>query len=385
MFKGGKITKPEETMKYPFFYAVLLFCASLFPATHVFWYEAQTNAYNLQQCDDKGGGKTFGPCISAGAIVHQGITATGTVAQHSGNSEAGSFNFGSGLDDAQGRCAFFWSSDLSAATGTVTAAKIRGEYKDGFSGNAMCNAGPISIRCGVADFQGNIDLWGSPELVAETATWQDFLNPMSSTMGYDLSNPTLGAEEIISVTAPVARTDASEPSVLDGEFFEVDVTEQVNFILANAGQHAIVLLVAPGQGSTGKIGSLAAEDGVRPNGADNPWSQDGNTLHCVVESADLEIAVETKPGSALKGAFLLAQNSPNPFKGTTAISYDTGNDHLAGTIEVFTLNGKRICSETVRGQGGIKFKGGNLGSGVYYYTLTAGGRTLARKMIIAGF
>jgi len=372
-------------MKYLFFYAVLLFCASLFPATHVFWYKAQTNAYNLQQCDDKGGGKTFGPCISAGAIVHQGITATGTVAQHSGSSEAGSFNFGSGLDDAQGRCAYFWSSDLSAATGTATAAKIRGEYKDGFSGNAMCNAGPIAIRCGVADFQGNIGIWGSPELVSETATWQDFLNPIGSTMGYDLSNPTLGAEEVINVTAPIARTDAAEPSVLDGEFFEVDVTDQVNFILANAGQHAIVLLVAPGQGSTGKIGSLAAEDGIRPNGADNPWSQDGNTLHCMVESDNLEVAVEQKPGSALKDAFLLARNSPNPFNRCTIISYRTGEESLPGTIRIFDLRGRLIRSESVRGEGKLRFEGGNLSSGVYFYTLTAGGRTLARKMIIAGF
>jgi hypothetical protein len=353
---------------------VLSFCIIGFSATHVFWYKATTSAYSITDCEP-------GPCLDAASVIHEGMSATGTVAQHSGSSESGSFNFGSWLYDQQGRCAFYWSLDLSNATGTATAAKLRGEYKDGFAGNSMCNPGPISIRYGVADFQGNLDTWGGPDYVPETADWQDFLNPLSSSMGYDFMTPTLGAEETINVTAPESRGAEFNASVLDGQFFEVDVTEQVNHILTNQGSHAIVLLVAPNQGSTGKIGALASEDGVRPNGSDNPWSQDGNSMHLVVESSDLAMGAENSVMVMHQSTVYLGQNTPNPFKTSTAIAYNTGR-HRRGKVKIYSPEGRLVYSEAIQGQGTIQWRSRDRSCGIYLCRLSAGRYTVTRKMIL---
>ena len=264
--------------------AVLMLVGAGFAATHVMWYKATTNAYNLQASNP-------GPGLAAGVTVHESIIASGGVAQHSGAAST-ALVFGSGLDDAQGRCAFFWSLDLDNATGTATSAKIRAEYRDGWCGNALCNSGTINIRAGVADFQGNCDTWGGPEYVPETADWQDFLNPISSSMGYDFMTPTLQSEEVINYTAAAGRPDDFSPSVLDGQFFDVDVTDQVNWILQNSGHYAIMLLVPVGEGNTGKVNSYSEENGPGiPVGcdSDNPWTQDGNTCHLVIESDDLVV------------------------------------------------------------------------------------------------
>lgn len=250
---------------------------------HLFWYHAQANGYNLAESNP-------GPGIGTNIIFHEGIIMSASVAEYTGNSTEGFF-LGSGLDDLQGRCGVVWSRDLCKMNGSATRAVLKGEFRDGWSGNAFCNAGPITIRCGVVDFQENISVWGADSFVSETATWQDFLNPLVSTMGYDMSNPTLQAEEIILFEAPAGRLSEADPSVLDGQFIEIDITDQVNWILQHtgpnkgsySGQYAIVFLVAPGQGSTGKFNLYAAENlpGVG-SGSDNPWTNDGNTIHLLV-------------------------------------------------------------------------------------------------------
>jgi hypothetical protein len=258
---------------------VLLVFTISYPAPHVFWYKATTNGYALTQCNP-------GPCLDAAATVHEGIIATGCVAQHSGSQDS-RIAFGSGLDDQQGRCSFIWSNDLNNATGAAASALFRAEYQDGWCGNALCNAGPINIRCGVVDFQGNLDTWGGADYVPETADWQDFLNPLSSSMGFDFMTPTLQSEEVISFTAPAGKQDEFSPSVLDGQFVEVDITDQVNWILQNSGNYAIVFLVPPNEGNTGKVSAYAYEDspGVQLVycGGDNPWTKDGNTAHIEID------------------------------------------------------------------------------------------------------
>jgi hypothetical protein len=246
---------------------------------HVFWYKARTNDYPITQSNP-------GPGIPGRSIVYEGKIATGGVAQHSGAAST-SIAFGSGSDDAQGRCAFIWSLDLNNMTGRAVTAKVRAEYRDGWCGGALCEPGPINVRCGVADFQGNVDTWGGPQTVPETADWQDFLNPISSSMGYDFMTPTLQAEEIISITAPAGRPDDFSPSILDGQFFEIDVTDQVNWILSHDGQYAIMILVPVGEGNTGKISSYSEENcpgaSTLECPSDEPWTTDGNTAHIIVE------------------------------------------------------------------------------------------------------
>ena len=361
--------------------AVLAFVAVSYGATHVFWYKATDRGYNLQS--------NPGPNLPAGATVHQGIIMSAGVAQHSGAATDGFF-CGSGLDDAQGRCGVVWSADLCAMQGTCTSAKFRAEFRDGWSGNGFCNIGPINIRCGVADFKGNVDIWGSPELVAETATWQDFLNPLGSTMGYDMTNPTMEQEEVINFTAPAARPSESDPSILDKQFVEIDITDQVSWILSHTGanqgaytgQYAIPFLVTPGMGSTGKINCYADEavsGSQTAMGSDAPWTTDGNTVHLLVEGTLEPIAVEHGVKASLS-TMSLSQNVPNPFTVSSAIAYNTGKDN--GMLKIYAPSGKVVFSQEVTGSGSLNWNSGNLASGIYVYRLTVGSKVLSKRMIL---
>jgi hypothetical protein len=364
--------------KFSIVFSIFVLYAICFSETHVFWYKVTTNNYPVTDCNP-------GPCFDGTETFHEGMIATGTVAQHSGSSEA-SLVFGSGADDQQGRCGFIWSYDLNKATGAVTSAKVRAEYRDGWSSASLLNPGPIKIRCGVSDFQGNIDTWGSPEGVPETADWQDFLNPLSSSMGYDFMTPTLQAEEIISYTAVAGRTGEFESSVRDGQFFEVDITEQVNWILENEGQYAVVLLVPPNEGNTGKVNSYSMEDcpGAEtiPCPSDNPWTADGNTANLVLESSDLKIAVEEKEILYVLNTASLSLNGPNPFKRATTIQYNTGG-FGKGKLQIYDIRGKRVFSKSVNGSDALTWNAFNLTPGIYVCCLKAGKERISRQMILA--
>jgi hypothetical protein len=353
--------------------AVLAYAWAVSAATYVFWYNAITKNYSLTDCNP-------GPCLDAGDTVFERMIATGTVAQHSGTSEP-SIVFGSGLDDQQGRCGFFWSWDLDNCTGSVSAAHIRAEYRDGWCGSALVNSGPINIRCGVVNFQGNLDTWGGPEFVPETADWQDFLNPLSSSMGFDFITPTLQAEEVIAYTAEAGRPTEFDGSVLDGKFFEVDVADQVNWILENSGTYAIVLLVPPNEDNTGKVNSYSDESGAGALGScpsDAPWTTDGNTVHLKLVSDNLNI--EESPYFNVRTGLSL-NNSPNPFTQTTTITYNTGN-YGDGVLRIYSPAGQMVQAQEVNSAGRISWNSRDLAMGIYMIRLTAGNKVLSRRMIL---
>jgi hypothetical protein len=345
--------------------------------THIFWYKAQTNSYSITDCFDD---STKGPCLPENAIIHEGMIQTGGVVACS--CPCDKLNFGSGLDDQQGRCAFFWSRDLSDLAGSINSAKIRAEYMDGWQGNAFCNEGPINIRCGVVDFQGNIDTWGGVEYVPERGCWQDFLNPLSSSMGFDFMTPTLASEEVILFNALPGRPAESEPSVLDGRFFEIDVTDQVRWILENQGPYAIVLLVPPNEGNTGKVAGYADESCSKSFdvGSDSPWTSDGNTAHMVV-NGDLEpVSIEKEPEMAFKTP-IIGSPSPNPFNPATIIPFNTGKTENT-ILQIFNISGKLVFSKHLKGRGFVKWHAGGLPSGLYLLRAKAGHQTCTKRLIL---
>ena len=85
-------------------------------------------------------------------------------------------------------------------------------------------------------------------------------------------------------------------------------------------------------------------------------------------------------------SFFVAQNSPNPFRGSTEIVYQTKE---TGDIlfDVYDLLGKKVYSEIYQstfGQNIITFNSGNTPAGVYMYTLSQGDQVITKKMNIAG-
>ena len=83
--------------------------------------------------------------------------------------------------------------------------------------------------------------------------------------------------------------------------------------------------------------------------------------------------------------FTLQQNYPNPFNSMTRIQYSLPEEsHVQ--IKVFDLRGHEIgllVDERQRAAlHAINFAAGQLPSGVYFYTLRAGGFSATKKMVL---
>ena len=77
-------------------------------------------------------------------------------------------------------------------------------------------------------------------------------------------------------------------------------------------------------------------------------------------------------------------NYPNPFDNTTTIAV-TLTESKAVSIKVYNAMGALISTKNIEGnvgQNSVTFDGGQLSSGVYYYTVTAGNEQATKKMVI---
>lgn len=83
--------------------------------------------------------------------------------------------------------------------------------------------------------------------------------------------------------------------------------------------------------------------------------------------------------------FSLYQNYPNPFNPTSTIKYKLPED-LKVQIKVFDVLGKEVSAlvneEKPAGSHEVKFNGGNLASGIYFYRIQAGSFINTKKMIL---
>lgn len=85
-----------------------------------------------------------------------------------------------------------------------------------------------------------------------------------------------------------------------------------------------------------------------------------------------------------KAGFELYQNSPNPFKQTTTISFNLPNA-MSAHLTITDVTGKTIKSWSVQGSKGlntVEFNQNNLPSGVLYYSVQAGDFVATKKMIV---
>ncbi len=83
--------------------------------------------------------------------------------------------------------------------------------------------------------------------------------------------------------------------------------------------------------------------------------------------------------------FGLAQNYPNPFNPTTTIQFELPQASQV-KLEVFNLRGQRMATlinePKSAGTYFVDFDGGNLASGLYFYTLSAGNIKVVNKMLL---
>ncbi|OGJ88348.1 MAG: hypothetical protein A2268_05565 [Candidatus Raymondbacteria bacterium RifOxyA12_full_50_37] len=351
---------------------------------HVFWYKALLSGYALAENNP-------GPGIPSDAIVHEGMIVSATYSNGHGY-DLPHFVVGSATGDWQAWSAAIWSKDLndSAMTGRVDSAFAVGEVRDGWTEDSYNNTGPIHIKCGVVDVSFGISMWGRNE-IPENTEWKDI---SFGTLNYTL--PTIpGTDTMLSVDGLNGRLSVNMPSSLDGQFLRLTITKQVNYILANSGEFAIVFLVPSNQGSTGKFNLYADEDRnftyektlINVNGSDNPWTEDGNTVH-VVAYGDLTngVAVQKKVPGANEDIHL--NIAPNPFNPSTTISLE--NVRKGGNIRnvifrIYDIKGMCVHAFDTplsKVADGFLWKAANLPGGVYVICTHVGNKTLSKRVFL---
>ncbi|HEY3372513.1 MAG TPA: SdrD B-like domain-containing protein [Prolixibacteraceae bacterium] len=113
----------------------------------------------------------------------------------------------------------------------------------------------------------------------------------------------------------------------------------------------------------------------------------GNELGrgCLQQSVELTTFVI---GDLLQQGFKLAQNHPNPFSTTTTIGYEIPKAAIV-QIRIYDMLGKQISllvnEQKSAGKHEIVVDRKGLVSGIYYYSITSGGLSQTRKMILITF
>ena len=119
-----------------------------------------------------------------------------------------------------------------------------------------------------------------------------------------------------------------------------------------------------------------------------PYSQGNASYHPARNTFLFELEFEsfaTSVHELSNSFFALSQNSPNPFNGTTEISY---NLQTAGNVSfrVMDITGKvvenRAAERVSAGKHNITVDASNYNSGIYFYTLTVDGESLTKKMLV---
>ncbi|MEW5842350.1 MAG: T9SS type A sorting domain-containing protein [Bacteroidota bacterium] len=100
--------------------------------------------------------------------------------------------------------------------------------------------------------------------------------------------------------------------------------------------------------------------------------------------AEIITSVE-KHSTDLPTHFGLKQNYPNPFNPTTTISYQLPSNSFV-TIKVYDILGKEVAAlvngNESAGTHNVNFDASKLTSGVYIYTINAGGFVQSKKMLL---
>ncbi|MBL8025276.1 MAG: T9SS type A sorting domain-containing protein [Fibrobacteres bacterium] len=346
---------------------------------HVFWYKCIDNNYNLAD--------QTGPNIGGEIVKHQGKVLSATIRGSAGNQDP-TITLGNGLDNAQARSFVIWYKDLCdfklTEGATLKSAKFRGEYRDLWTGSAFQSAGPVKPRVGVVNMNGHFSaLRVTPEDLPDDAVWADPLNPLSGSMGFEMSDESFMAEEHKSFNTP-SGANGSGLRPLEGIFFEMDITVQTRYILDNHGQLGIAAVVTAGDGSTGKCNLYAYEKFVPNIFSTNPWTKDGNTAHLVLEIENGTLIPKEQNSSEklhIRTNELKLSSYPNPFNAATQIIYNCGKAN-SGMLKIYSIDGKVALRQEVRGTGVFFYKATNLSNGVYLCLLSTEDGELSKRLFL---
>jgi hypothetical protein len=110
-----------------------------------------------------------------------------------------------------------------------------------------------------------------------------------------------------------------------------------------------------------------------------PYSLEHHLISWKVTSGNVGIA------EAPENGITLGQNQPNPANGNTVISYSI-NEQSNVELKVYDMTGKLVMNvnegKKSAGKHAVTINTNTLPNGIYYYSITVGGKTLTRKMVV---
>jgi hypothetical protein len=181
---------------------------------------------------------------------------------------------------------------------------------------------------------------------------------------------------------------AAKLSVANGSPAVQHVTDSIAAADALIGGNLIPMKVKPNTALGKKMISLATffanyNNGVFTQGCSAPANITGEQL-----IADNELIAGNEIAQ-IPGGFVLEQNHPNPFHGSTIISYGlpaNGNSTYHVSLKIYDITGREIktlvTDEEKAGWKTINFNAGNLAAGVYMYRFSVNQFSEMKKMII---
>ncbi|MBN2018246.1 MAG: T9SS type A sorting domain-containing protein [Candidatus Cloacimonetes bacterium] len=99
-----------------------------------------------------------------------------------------------------------------------------------------------------------------------------------------------------------------------------------------------------------------------------------------VEDIIISVSVDPTPGNSYS-----IQNVPNPFNGSTTISFSLPH-HITGTIDIYNIHGQLVRSLAPEDQSatwnGLDENGKTVANGIYFYTVSTSKDTYTKKMIL---
>ena len=154
------------------------------------------------------------------------------------------------------------------------------------------------------------------------------------------------------------------------------------FKTTNAGATWTRQLVSNNNSGTGLLGIYFLD-------ANNGWIVGNNGLILHTSNGGMVDVRDSKLSSKIN-TFSLSQNYPNPFNPSTIISYSVAPNTKSGmshvTLKIYNMLGEEVAVlvDGERSAGAYKatFNGKGLTSGIYFYSLKAGGFAEVKKMIL---
>lgn len=113
--------------------------------------------------------------------------------------------------------------------------------------------------------------------------------------------------------------------------------------------------------------------------------QESNETDNLYQRTVALVGINDQEPSNIPDNYVLAQNFPNPFNPTTRIEYSIPESGMV-TLKVHDLLGREITTlvnrEMQPGKYSVNYDANKINSGIYIYTLSAGGKTFSKMMVL---